>query len=177
MARARSIPVTTYDCCERFFAEITNARMYDPRGECLLLDTRTQIMAGFAFYYELSLRDVLQHFPIIFLSNPDDIHIGVNMLKRIAFDLFTKPIDQVKLMNRVEEALEASQIEAAKAKLRITPLTAREKEVLNLIVSGEMNKVIGEKLGISRRTVEIHRANIFHKMKVKNAVELARIFK
>jgi two-component system response regulator DctR len=80
-------------------------------------------------------------------------------------------------MNRVEEALEASQIEAAKAKLRITPLTAREKEVLNLIVSGEMNKVIGEKLGISRRTVEIHRANIFHKMKVKNAVELARIFK
>jgi two-component system response regulator DctR len=60
---------------------------------------------------------------------------------------------------------------------RLSVLSAREKEVLDLILAGNMNKVIGEKLGISTRTVEVHRAHIFNKTQVRNAVELARIFK
>jgi len=82
-------------------------------------------------------------------------------------------------MDRVQEALAQSR-EAGVAALvheRLASLSAREKEVLDLILLGKMNKVIADELGISMRTVEVHRAHIFDKMQVKTAVELAGILK
>ena len=82
-------------------------------------------------------------------------------------------------MDRVLEALQASR-EAGKQEAvhnRLQALSGREREVLDLILAGKMNKVIADALGISMRTVEVHRAHIFDKMNVKTAVELARLLK
>ena len=82
-------------------------------------------------------------------------------------------------MDRVLEALAQSREEGALAVIhqRLTTLSSREHEVLALILLGKMNKIIADKLGISMRTVEVHRAHIFDKMQVKTAVELARLLK
>jgi len=82
-------------------------------------------------------------------------------------------------MDRVQEALAASQQAGTSAAVqtRLAALSAREREVLDLILAGKMNKVIADQLGISMRTVEVHRAHIFDKMNVKTAVELARLLK
>jgi two-component system response regulator DctR len=82
-------------------------------------------------------------------------------------------------MDRVDQALAASRGAGARAdvRARLATLSAREREVLDLILAGMMNKVVADKLGISMRTVEVHRAHIFDKMQVKTAVELAGLLK
>ena len=94
-------------------------------------------------------------------------------------DFFEKPFNDNKLMDRVVEALTASREAgaAAQVQVRLASLSTREREVLDLILDGKMNKVIADALGISMRTVEVHRAHIFDKMNVKTAVELARLLK
>jgi two-component system response regulator DctR len=116
---------------------------------------------------------------VIFLTGHGDVPMAVDTLKRGAFDFFEKPFNDNKLMDRVEEALALSRQAGAVAAVheRLASLSAREREVLDLILLGKMNKVIADKLGISMRTVEVHRAHIFDKMKVKTAVELAGLLK
>jgi len=116
---------------------------------------------------------------VIFLTGHGDVPMAVDTLKRGAFDFFEKPFNDNKLMDRVQEALAISR-QASSAALvhdRLASLSAREKEVLDLILLGKMNKVIADQLGISMRTVEVHRAHIFDKMQVKTAVELAGLLK
>jgi two-component system response regulator DctR len=121
----------------------------------------------------------MRRFPVIFMIRHGDIRLLSEGMKRDAFDFVEKPFDAEKLMDRVDDALAASRHMNASKMIhsRLAVLSAREKEVLGLILDGYMNKVIGEKLGISRRTVEAHRANIFHKINVKNAMELARFLR
>ena len=105
--------------------------------------------------------------------------MAVDSLKRGAFDFFEKPFNDNRLMDRVQEALAASRAagDQAAVQARLDLLSAREREVLNLILAGKINKVIADELGISIRTVEVHRSHIFDKMNVKTAVELARLLK
>jgi two-component system response regulator DctR len=105
--------------------------------------------------------------------------MAVDSLKRGAFDFFEKPFNDNQLMDRVDEALAKSRQAAASSAVceRLATLSAREREVLDLILAGNMNKVVADKLGISMRTVEVHRAHIFDKMQVKTAVELAGLLK
>jgi two-component system response regulator DctR len=105
--------------------------------------------------------------------------MAVDSLKRGAFDFFEKPFNDNQLMDRVEQALAASRgaAERAGVRARLATLSTREREVLDLILAGMMNKVVADKLGISMRTVEVHRAHIFDKMQVKTAVELAGLLK
>ncbi len=114
-----------------------------------------------------------------FLTGHGDVPMAVDSLKRGAFDFFEKPFNDNKLMDRVQEALALSREAGLAAAVhdRLESLSAREKEVLDLILQGKMNKVIADHLGISMRTVEVHRAHIFDKMQVKTAVELAGILK
>jgi two-component system response regulator DctR len=128
---------------------------------------------------QLAARELTQSFPVIFLTGHGDVPMAVDSLKRGAFDFFEKPFNDNKLMDRVQEALAASEQAAASAgvRARLAALSTREREVLDLILDGKMNKVIADKLGISMRTVEVHRAHIFDKMNVKTAVELARLLK
>jgi two-component system response regulator DctR len=151
----------------------------DAHGECVLLDVRMPGMNGIAVFDQLVARGLLARLPVIFLTGHGEVPMAVDSLKRGAFDFFEKPFNDNQLMDRVEEALVASRRPPPRAQVqaRLATLSAREREVLDLILAGKMNKVVADKLGISMRTVEVHRAHIFDKMQVKTAVELAGLLK
>jgi len=148
-------------------------------GDCVLLDVRMPGMNGIAVFDQLVARGLLARLPVIFLTGHGDVPMAVDSLKRGAFDFFEKPFNDNQLMDRVEEAMASSRKAAAASAVhaRLATLSAREREVLDLILAGNMNKVVADKLGISMRTVEVHRAHIFDKMQVKTAVELAGLLK
>jgi two-component system response regulator DctR len=149
------------------------------QGDCVLLDVRMPGMNGIAVFDQLVARGLLARLPVIFLTGHGEVPMAVDSLKRGAFDFFEKPFNDNQLMDRVEEALDRSRQAAASGAVRerLATLSAREREVLDLILAGNMNKVVADKLGISMRTVEVHRAHIFDKMQVKTAVELAGLLK
>ncbi|HYD60884.1 MAG TPA: response regulator [Noviherbaspirillum sp.] len=179
LARSRSIETVAYESGSAFLAALDARKDFDPQGECILLDVRMPDMSGSALFDTLTNRSLTQRLPIIFLTGHGDVPMAVDTLKRGAFDFFEKPFNDNKLMDRVEEALAASREASAAAEVhtRLATLSIREREVLDLILAGKMNKVIADELGISMRTVEVHRAHIFDKMNVKTAVELARLLK
>lgn len=179
LAESRGILSAAYESGEAFLASLNGEREFDPQGECILLDIRMPAMSGIALFEILVARDLTHRLPVIFLTGHGDVPMAVDTLKRGAFDFFEKPFNDNKLMDRVQEALAASRQASAAAQVhaRLQTLSIREREVLDLILEGNMNKVIADKLGISMRTVEVHRAHIFDKMNVKTAVELARLLK
>jgi two-component system response regulator DctR len=179
LAQSRRIAATVYESGEAFLATLDEAKEFDPEGECVLLDVRMPEISGVALFEVLIARELTHRLPVIFLTGHGDVPMAVDTLKRGAFDFFEKPFNDNKLMDRVQEALAASRDagEAAAVHARLAALSAREREVLDLILDGKMNKVIADMLGISMRTVEVHRAHIFDKMNVKTAVELARLLK
>lgn len=179
LAQSRAIPARSYENGEAFLAALEAFAGFDPNGECVLLDIRMPSISGVALFDALDARGLTARMPVIFLTGHGDVPMAVDTLKRGAFDFFEKPFNDNKLMDRVQQALEASQEAgaAAEVRARLDALSAREKEVLDLILEGKMNKVIADRLGISMRTVEVHRAHIFDKMNVKTAVELARLLK
>jgi len=179
LARSRGLPALAYDSAAAFLAALDAAQEFDPQGECLLLDMRMPVTSGAILFDTLAARGLSKVLPVIFLTGHGDVPMAVDSLKRGAFDFFEKPFNDNKLMDRVQEALAASReaIDQAQVHARLAGLSAREREVLDLILAGKMNKVIADELGISMRTVEVHRAHIFDKMQVKTAVELARLLK
>jgi len=138
-------------------------------------------MSGLDCFDELSARE--STLPIIFLTGHGDVPLAVTTLKKGAFDFFEKPFNDNELVTRIEEAmaLDANQrianatVDSVKA--RVSTLTTRERQIMELVLAGKFNKVIADQLNISMRTVEVHRANIFDKMQVKTAVELANLLK
>lgn len=179
LASSRSIASRAYDSGAAFLAALDQKAAFDVQGECILLDVRMPGISGSALFDTLATRGLTQRLPVIFLTGHGDVPMAVDTLKRGAFDFFEKPFNDNKLMDRVEEALAASREAGAAAEVhsRLASLSVREREVLDLILAGKMNKVIADELGISMRTVEVHRAHIFDKMNVKTAVELARLLK
>ncbi|MGZ5199402.1 MAG: response regulator transcription factor [Ramlibacter sp.] len=177
LAQSRGMAARGYASGEEFLA--TMAAEADPHGDCVLLDVRMPGMNGIAVFDQLVARGLLPRLPVIFLTGHGDVPMAVDSLKRGAFDFFEKPFNDNDLMDRVEQALAASRqaAESAAVRGRLATLSAREREVLDLILSGKMNKVVADELGISMRTVEVHRAHIFDKMQVKTAVELAGLLK
>ena len=176
LAQSRGLAVRGYAGGQAF---LDGVGAPDPDGDCVLLDVRMPGMNGIAVFDALIGRGLLARLPVIFLTGHGDVPMAVDSLKRGAFDFFEKPFNDNILMDRVEEALGASRKAATTAgvQTRLATLSAREREVLDLILAGMMNKVVADKLGISMRTVEVHRAHIFDKMQVKTAVELAGLLK
>ncbi|OWY35240.1 response regulator transcription factor [Herbaspirillum aquaticum] len=179
LARSRNIAAIGYESGAAVLAALAHATGIDAEGECLLLDVRMPGTSGVALFNELKTKGLLHRRPVIFLTGHGDVPMAVDMLKNGAFDFFEKPFNDNQLMDRVLEALEVSRAGGAEdaVQSRLAALSAREREVLDLILAGKMNKVIADELGISMRTVEVHRAHIFDKMNVKTAVELARLLK
>lgn len=179
LARSRAIPSASYACAKDFLDALESITRGNPQGQCVLLDVRMPDIGGIALFDLLAARGLTQVFPVIFLTGHGDVPMAVDALKRGAFDFFEKPFNDNKLMDRVQEALASSENASTSvaAQTRLASLSAREREVLDLILDGKMNKVIADDLGISMRTVEVHRAHIFDKMNVKTAVELARLLK
>jgi two-component system response regulator DctR len=177
LAQSRGLAARGYAGGQAFLDAL--GAQHDPDGECVLLDVRMPGMNGIAVFDQLVARGLQARLPVIFLTGHGDVPMAVDSLKRGAFDFCEKPFNDNQLMDRVEEALARSRQAAASSAVRerLATLSAREREVLDLILAGNMNKVVADKLGISMRTVEVHRAHIFDKMQVKTAVELAGLLK
>ena len=176
LAQSRGLAARGYAGGQAFLDSVGEP---DPEGDCVLLDVRMPDMNGVAVFDQLIGRGLLPRLPVIFLTGHGDVPMAVDSLKRGAFDFFEKPFNDNQLMDRVDQALAASRAAAAsdQVRVRLATLSAREREVLDLILAGKMNKVVADELGISMRTVEVHRAHIFDKMQVKTAVELAGLLK
>jgi len=178
LATSRAIPARAYESGTAFLQQVGKGE-FDADGDCVLLDVRMPDMNGVAVFDQLLVRGVAQRMPVIFLTGHGDVPMAVDTLKRGAFDFCEKPFNDNQLMDRVQEALANSRRagETAAVHARLATLSTREREVLDLILAGKMNKVVADQLGISMRTVEVHRAHIFDKMQVKTAVELAGLLK
>ncbi|MBH1983789.1 MAG: response regulator transcription factor [Burkholderiales bacterium] len=177
LAASRSIDARIYASAQQFLDSLDGN--FDAAGDCVLLDVRMPDMNGIALFDQLVKRDLTARLPVIFLTGHGDVPMAVDSLKRGAFDFFEKPFNDNDLMDRVQQGLANSRQagELAAVHARLATLSTREREVLDLILAGKMNKVVADKLGISMRTVEVHRAHIFDKMQVKTAVELAGLLK
>ena len=177
LAASRSIEARSYASGQQFLDSLDGG--FDAAGDCVLLDVRMPDMNGIALFDQLVKRDLTARLPVIFLTGHGDVPMAVDSLKRGAFDFFEKPFNDNDLMDRVQQGLANSRQagELAAVHARLATLSTREREVLDLILAGKMNKVVADKLGISMRTVEVHRAHIFDKMQVKTAVELAGLLK
>ena len=145
---------------------------------CLVLDMNMPGMNGDELQTELSRRNI--HLPIIFLTAFGDIPTSVRTIRAGAVDFLTKPVQISQLIERIQaELLHAAQLqEQNKVDVdfckRLNSLTPRELDILPLTIKGISNKEIAQKLGISFRTVELHRTNILRKTGVTNFIELAR---
>ena len=179
LAQSRAIAAAGYDSAAAFLRALTPDGPFDPEGDCLLLDVRMPDMSGTLLFDRMTESGLARRVPVIFLTGHGDVPMAVDSLKRGAFDFFEKPFNDNKLMDRVQEALQASRAAADQALVaqRLASLSAREREVLDLVLEGRMNKVIADMLGISMRTVEVHRAHIMEKMGVRTAVDLARVLR
>ena len=140
-------------------------------------------MSGLALFDRLIELGLLPVLPVIFLTGHGDVPTAVAAVKRGAFDFVEKPFSNNALVDRVEQALAQSAAALAvrrsqgqRAQL-LADLTERERDVMRLVIDGKPNKLIADALGISVRTVEVHRARVFEKMGVKSAVELANLLR
>jgi len=146
---------------------------------CIIIDIRMPGMDGMQLQEALSHRNMLM--PIIFLTGHGDIPMSVRAIKAGALDFLTKPVTREKLMTAVRSAIsESHQMMSVKvsrqdAISRIAELTDRERDVMALAIQGYPNKEIARHLGISHRTVEIHKSKIMHKTGAVNLLDLARI--
>ncbi len=146
---------------------------------CIILDLRMPEMDGLALQKELGDRGI--DIPIIFLSGHGTIPTAVKALKDGAVDFIEKPVDRERLLECVRDALQNDaqlQSRAVQKRLmeqRLARLTQRERQIMDMIAAGKPNKIVAIELGISERTVELHRSRILHKMEVRNAVELTQL--
>ncbi|MBI3444731.1 MAG: response regulator transcription factor [Magnetospirillum sp.] len=149
------------------------------RSGCMLLDIRMEAMTGLELFDRLC--EMGMKLPVIFLTGHGDVPMAVSALKKGARDFVEKPFNDNDLVDKVIDALawEAKRLEsdadAASLAARLAALTLRERQVMDKVLAGKLNKVIADDLGITMRTVEVHRAHLFEKMGVKTAVELAQL--
>jgi two-component system response regulator FixJ len=155
-------------------------RDYDPtRPGCLVLDVRMPGMSGLDLQAELARRGA--ELPTIVVTAHAEIAMAVRAVKAGAIDFIEKPFSDQLLLDRVRQALEIDrqdrEIRARRedARRRLATLTAREREVLGLVVAGKANKEIAASLGLSPKTVEVHRAHVMTKMEAESLAELIRI--
>ncbi|MEM9407725.1 MAG: response regulator [Acidobacteriota bacterium] len=151
----------------------------DEMNGCVLLDVRMPGMSGVELFSELKSRNF--GLPVIFLTGHGDVPMAVSAMKDGAFDFMTKPFSHQELLDRVNAALRSfEEDEEARhglddLKERLEQLTPREHEVMGLVVDGLANKVIANRLEISQRTVEIHRARVMEKMQAGSLAELVKM--
>jgi two-component system, LuxR family, response regulator FixJ len=165
---------------EAFPSALAFLEGYDPgRGGCLLLDVQMPGMTGVELQEQLNVRG--WRIPVIFITGHGTVALAVAAIKAGAFDFIEKPLREETLLESIERALNwndtahAERLARAQLQAHAALLTEREQEVLDLVAAGEPNKIIARHLGISFRTVELHRAHILEKLQARSSSDLIRM--
>ncbi len=183
LLRTRRLLSEPYDSADAFWTELQRRPGEPTTPACVLLDVRMPGTSGLELFERLLQLPWWPVLPVIFLSGHADVPTAVDAVKRGAFDFCEKPFSDNALVDRVEQALQRStQGLAARRQRRelqdkVGALTERERDVMRLVAGGLPNKLVADELGISVRTVEVHRAHVFEKMNVKSAVELVNLLR
>jgi two-component system, LuxR family, response regulator FixJ len=164
----------SYDSAQAFLDH------YDPtRRGCLVLDIRMPGMSGLELQQRLVERSA--PIPIVFITGHGDVPMAVEAMKRGAVDFIRKPFRDQELLDRIHEALAQEADQRAQARTlddlhqRVASLTPREREVFLRVADGQANKVVAIELGISERTVEIHRSQVMQKTRARSLADLVRM--
>lgn len=172
---SRGLAVQAFASAPALLAHL-DAQAETPQG-VFLLDVRMEPVSGTRLHEALLERGLKN--PVLFLTGHGDIPMVVAALKRGAFDFLEKPYSDNALVDRVEQALavaaamQAEGAQHAERGARLASLTEREREVMQRVAAGKLNKVIADELCVSVRTVEVHRARVFAKLGLRSAAELA----
>jgi FixJ family two-component response regulator len=174
LLRAAGFVVAAFASAEEFLAQ------YDPQAlGCLVLDLAMPTLNGLELQRILAKTGSL--LPIIFLTGTADIPRSVQAMKQGASDFLTKPVNDEDLLAAVRVAIEKNralhreQAELSEIRARLATLTPREREVLEYVVAGKLNKQIAGELGTVEQTVKVHRAHLMQKMKAHSVAELVRL--
>jgi FixJ family two-component response regulator len=168
------IGVTTFASAQEF---LDGDSMLQPG--CLLLDIRMPGMSGIELQQQLNMQGAT--IPVIFITGHGDVPMAVKAMKHGALDFLQKPFRTQDLVDRVQRALakdaesRAALAQHSQIRARVALLTSREREVLNLMTRGKSNKIMAADLGISQRTVEIHRARVMEKLAASSVAQAVRM--
>lgn len=163
-----------YESADAFLADSE-----PPAIDCMLLDIRMPGTDGLELFRILSSQQV--PYPVIFITGHGDIPLAVSSIKQGAYDFLTKPFQKGELLEKIHSAIDyyhtarEQLLQRQQLQSRIDSCTPREREVMRLLVEGLPNKGIAEELGISPRTVEIHRAHLMEKMQADSLPALVRM--
>jgi two-component system, LuxR family, response regulator FixJ len=153
---------------------------YDPaQPGCLVLDVRMPEMSGLELQEQLNLKGAV--LPVIFITGHGDVPMAVEAMQAGACDFLQKPFRDQDLIDRIQRALDkdrtnrAALNERTLIRERLQSLTPREREVLAMVTGGKANKIMAADLGVSQRTVEIHRARVMEKMSAASLAQLVRM--
>lgn len=152
---------------------------YPGRAGCLLLDVRMPGMSGLELQTYLVRREI--RLPVIIITGHGDVSMAVRAMKAGAVDFIEKPFDGEALLGSIRDALQYDEkqrvLRAQRADIaaRLAELTPREHEVMNMVTDGKSNKEIAAALGVSAKTVEVHRARVMDKMRADSLAELVRL--
>ena len=171
LLKGESYTDACYDSADSFLAA-HNQRMHG----CIVLDVRMPQMSGLELHEK---RDALgSRLPIIFVTGHGDVPMAVSALQRGACEFIQEPFNNEDLLSRIRRALELDSQSSARRQrdnvieYRLRLLTQREREVMQLVVAGKLNKQVADELDISMKTVEAHRARVMEKMGVRTVAEL-----
>ena len=173
LLEAEGLAVETFDSGEDFLAAAN-----DDMSGCVVLDVRMPGMSGLELYERLSEQGF--SLPVIFITGHGDVPMAVSALKKGATDFIEKPFNDKDMLRLIDQCLATERTERHKRRRsvdiqrRVDHLTQREREVLDLIILGKLNKQIADDLGISIKTVEVHRARVMEKMAAGSLAELVQ---
>ena len=173
MLEGNNYKVATYDSADAFLRVISPVMV-----GCVVLDVRMPGMSGLELFEELGRRGC--SLPVVFITGHGDVPMAVSALKKGAVDFIEKPFSEADMLRLIEQCLTLERgnrdkrLQEADTVRRLEHLTQREREVLGLIIIGKLNKQIADMLGISIKTVEVHRARVMEKMGVNSLAELVQ---
>jgi two-component system response regulator FixJ len=174
LLKSVSLPVTGYASAQEFLPHYAAEQ-----PGCLIVDVRMAGMSGLELQQELNSRGAM--IPVIFITGHGDVARAVEAMQHGAFDFLTKPFRDDALLSCVNRALVKDAADRSEIRqrdhlvARFKTLTRRERDVLALVTSGKPNKVSAADLGVSQRTVEIHRARVMEKMQAGSLAQLVRM--
>lgn len=174
LLKSVGLPAAAFNSAREFLAT------YAPsQAGCLVLDVRMPGMSGLELQQELNRRGAV--IPVIFVTGHGDVPMAVEAVQHGAFDFVQKPYREQEMLDRIQRALAKDRAsrqalqERDRIRARLASLTPREREVMALMTLGKPNKVMAAELGLSQRTVEIHRAHVMEKSGAASVAQLVRM--